>query len=318
LTQTQERQTASVLTAKQAKDAKGYKEEKGPLIKLLSNSEPASSCDTVPRSAFRGTDSPVVELRGVSKSFARGNSTTCVVDHVDLRVQRGECVFLLGPSGSGKSTLLSIIGCVLTADEGEVRLLGEEVSRLNPDEAARLRLQRIGFVFQRFHLIRGLSAAENVAVPLTLAGWTAPRARLRAGELLEQVGMSGLSDAQPNRLSVGQCQRVAFARALAADPELILADEPTASLDAKTGHQALDLLRHLTVASGKTVIVVTHDPRILPFADRILQMENGRVEERGHDRNADRGLSPFQFGEFVGGVSNADEALPECCSANCQ
>jgi putative ABC transport system ATP-binding protein len=223
---------------------------------------------------------PAVELHGVGKSFARGSSITRVVDSVDLTVAQGESVFLLGPSGSGKTTLLSIIGCVLTADNGTVRILGHDVSNLTPDEAALLRRQHIGFVFQRFHLIRGLTARENVAVPLTLSGWTPADAAQRAVELLVQVDMRDKLDVQPQRLSVGQCQRVAFARALAADPDLILADEPTASLDAKTGHQALELLRQLTVAAGKTIIVVTHDPRILQFADRILHMENGILEER--------------------------------------
>lgn len=224
-----------------------------------------------------------IELRSVRKSYSRGATVTCVVDDVDLTVNHGECVFLLGPSGSGKTTLLSMIGCVLTPDTGVVRILGHDVGRLTPDEAALLRLRHIGFVFQRFHLIRGLSARENVAVPLTLSGWTAADASERAHELLVRVGMREHADAQPQRLSVGQCQRVAFARALAADPDLILADEPTASLDAKTGHVALELLRELTVAAGKTVIVVTHDPRILPFADRILHMENGKLEERTAD-----------------------------------
>lgn len=221
-----------------------------------------------------------IELRKVRKSYARGTTVTCVVDGVDLAVKHGECAFLLGPSGSGKTTLLSIIGCVLTPDAGVVRILGQDVSELSPDDAALLRLRHIGFVFQRFHLIRGLSARENVAVPLTLSGWNTVDADDRANELLVQVGMGDHADAQPQRLSVGQCQRVAFARALAADPDLILADEPTASLDAKTGHSALELLRELTVAAGKTVIVVTHDPRILSFADRILHMENGKLEER--------------------------------------
>jgi putative ABC transport system ATP-binding protein len=229
---------------------------------------------------FAGQRTPAIELRRVRKSYVRGATVTCVVDGVDLTVERGECVFLLGPSGSGKTTLLSIIGCVLTPDSGVVRVLGHDVSNLLPDEAALLRLRNIGFVFQRFHLIRGLSACENVAVPLMLSDWNAQDAADRARELLVQVGMRDHVDAQPQRLSVGQCQRVAFARALASDPELILADEPTASLDAKTGHAALDLLRELTVAAGKTVIVVTHDPRILPFADRILHMENGKLEER--------------------------------------
>jgi putative ABC transport system ATP-binding protein len=181
--------------------------------------------------------------------------------------------------GSGKTTLLSIIGCVLSADQGDVRILGHEISRIQGAEAVELRRRQIGFVFQRFHLIRGLSAAENVAVPLTLEGWNPADASDRANELLTIVGLRDKANAQPHRLSVGQCQRVALARALANDPPLILADEPTASLDAATGHQALELLRQLTVDSGKTVVVVTHDPRILPFADRTFQMENGRVEE---------------------------------------
>lgn len=229
---------------------------------------------------FAGERAPAIELRKVRKSYVRGATSTCVVNGADLTVARGECVFLLGPSGSGKTTLLSIIGCVLTPDTGVVRILGHDVSNLAPDDAALLRLRHIGFVFQRFHLIRGLSARENVAVPLTLSGWNPADAAQRAQELLVQVGMREHADAQPQRLSVGQCQRVAFARAIAADPDLILADEPTASLDAKTGHVALNLLRELTVAAGKTVVVVTHDPRILSFADRILHMENGQLEER--------------------------------------
>jgi putative ABC transport system ATP-binding protein len=231
---------------------------------------------------------PVVALSGVGKSYIRGNTATSVLENVDLTANRGECIFLIGPSGCGKSTLLSIIGCVLTADCGSVRILGQDVGGLTADEAAQLRLEQIGFVFQRFHLIRGLSAAENVALPLRLAGWTATSARRRACDLLATVELSDKLDVQPKHLSVGQCQRVALARALAADPQLILADEPTASLDAKTGRQALELLRRLTVDTGKTVIIVTHDHRILPFADRILQLENGRLfkEPVGEDNHA--------------------------------
>jgi putative ABC transport system ATP-binding protein len=228
----------------------------------------------------RGNPQPLaISLRGVSKSFTRGTSTARVVEDVDLEVERGKCVFLMGPSGSGKTTLLSIIGCVLTADRGNVQVMGHDIKQMNQAELAELRLQHIGFVFQRFHLIRGLTAAENVSVPLTLAGWNASQAARRAAELLALVDMSDKLNVQPHRLSVGQCQRVAFARALATDPDLILADEPTASLDAKTGHQAMQLLRRLTVDSGKTVLVVTHDPRILKFADRTVHMENGKLTE---------------------------------------
>jgi putative ABC transport system ATP-binding protein len=221
-----------------------------------------------------------VELRGVTKSYVRGNSITKVLDDVDFSVRHGDCVFVVGPSGSGKTTLLSIIGCVLSADEGQVRILGQDVNDMSPIQAAELRQQHIGFVFQRFHLIRGLTAAENVAVPLVLAGCKPAAAARRAVELLEQVDMAQFASVQPHRLSVGQCQRVAFARALVADPDLILADEPTAALDAKTGQQEMELLRRLTVESGRTVVVVTHDPRILGFADRVVHIENGTLEER--------------------------------------
>ena len=248
------------------------------MVDSLTTTRQPSPTDRAARDS--GGRETVVELRGVDKSYTRGSTTTRVVDGVDLAAQRGECVFLLGPSGSGKTTLLSIIGCVLSADGGTVNIMGHDVNKLEPVALADLRREHIGFVFQRFHLIRGLTAAENVAVPLTLAGWSTSDSAGRARELLELVNIQELANFQPNRLSVGQCQRVAFARALAADPDLILADEPTASLDARTGHQALGLLRRLTVDAGKTVIVVTHDPRILEFADRVLHMENGRLEER--------------------------------------
>jgi putative ABC transport system ATP-binding protein len=238
----------------------------------------------------RGPDA-IVELRGVSKSYNRGSSATRVVDGVDLEVRGGECVFLLGPSGSGKTTLLSIVGCVLRADDGLVRIFGQDVGRLKNEAAADLRRERIGFVFQRFHLIRGLTAAENVAVPLMLSGWKAAAAAQRAKELLEFVDITDRANEQPHRLSVGQCQRVAFARALATNPDLILADEPTASLDAKTGLRAIELLRSLTVDFGKAVIVVTHDSRILPFADRVLHMENGKLEEQTIDSKAEPPLT---------------------------
>jgi putative ABC transport system ATP-binding protein len=155
--------------------------------------------------------------------------------------------------------------------------MGTDVCELSRDQAAQLRLKHIGFVFQRFQLIRGLSAAENVALPLRLAGSSAADARDHACELLALVGLSDKFDAQPKQLSVGQCQRIALARALVANPALVLADEPTASLDAKNGQQALELLRRLTVETGKTVIVVTHDLRILRFADRVLRLENGTL-----------------------------------------
>jgi ABC-type lipoprotein export system ATPase subunit len=232
-------------------------------------------------SAVRAASSagPAVALRGVRKSYRRGASETLVLDGVDLDIERGECVFLVGPSGSGKTTLLSIIGCVLSADVGSVEVLGRDISRLGPDELARLRRDGLGFVFQRFNLIRGLTALENVCVPLTLAGWRPARAKARGLELIGQVGLADRADSQPSRLSVGQCQRIAIARALAADPAIILADEPTAALDADSGQQAMELLRELTVAAGKTAVVVTHDHRILDYADRVVHMDRGVLRE---------------------------------------
>ncbi len=234
--------------------------------------QPGSDAQQTSRSA-------VLDLRGVSKWYCRGESKTTVLDNIDLQVQTGECVFLLGPSGSGKTTLLSIIGCVLTAEAGDVCVLGHDLQRLDSTATALLRRDHIGFVFQKFHLIRGLTSQENAAVPLLLSGWTSARANRRAAEILEQVGLADFIKQQPNKMSVGQCQRVALARALVGDPKLILADEPTASLDAESGQQAMELLRQLTVDAGKTMVVVTHDHRILPYADRVFNVANEKLQE---------------------------------------
>ncbi|MEQ8848796.1 ABC transporter ATP-binding protein [Botrimarina sp.] len=234
-----------------------------------------------------------VSLRGVHKAYKRGGSATPVLRDVSLAISHGEAVFLLGPSGSGKTTLMSIVGCLLTADAGEVRVLGRDVTRLSLDERAALRRRRLGFVFQRFQLVRGLSAAENVAVPLRLDGWSSGAASKRAAGLLERVGLADRAHEAPHRLSVGQCQRVAIARALAAEPTIVLADEPTASLDAESGAAAMRLLRELTVDAGRTLVVVTHDHRIVPAAgskERIVAMDSGRVSET--ESRAKRGGRP--------------------------
>ena len=224
-----------------------------------------------------------VVIRDVCKSFHRGGAETLVLKAVNISIQEGQCVFLVGPSGSGKTTLMSIIGCLLTADSGEVQVLGYDTAKLNGREKAALRRKRLGFVFQRFHLIRGLTAAENVAAPLRLDGVRESIALKRAAELLDQVGLSSKLREHPQRMSVGQCQRVALARALAADPEIVLADEPTASLDAESGGRAMRLLRDMTIARGKTLIVVTHDHRIVPEpggVERIVTMDSGCLVEQ--------------------------------------
>jgi putative ABC transport system ATP-binding protein len=222
-------------------------------------------------------DELAIQAEGIRKSYESGSVSTPVLRGVDLTVRRGECVFLVGPSGSGKSTLLSIVGCILSADGGSLRIMGDDVTSLNPTAQARFRRRCIGFVFQRFHLFRGLRAWENVRVPLDLLGWRAGVAKRESLRLLEAVGLSDRAYHHISQLSIGQRQRVALARALAGNPDLILADEPTASLDASSGLIAMNLLKELTQNLGKTVIVVTHDPRILPMADRVLSLEDGQI-----------------------------------------
>ena len=218
-----------------------------------------------------------IQARQITKSYGSGSSATPVLHGIDLCVTPGECLFLVGPSGSGKTTLLSILGCVLSADRGSLRLFGEDVTRLSPNEQARLRRERIGFIFQRYHLFDGLKAWENVRVTLDLLGRPRRESKRESLRLLEQVGLKERTHHRIGQLSMGQRQRVAVARALAANPDLILADEPTASLDAESGQNAMDILKRLCTELGKTIIVVTHDPRIYPAADRILTLIDGRI-----------------------------------------
>jgi putative ABC transport system ATP-binding protein len=219
----------------------------------------------------------VVHSRGLCKSYHMGGCAVPVLADVNLSVRRGECVFLVGPSGSGKTTLLSILGCMLRPDAGQLTILNESVTTLLPAEQVQFRRKHVGFVFQRFHLFRGLSAWENIAVVFELVQRDSRQAKKRALDLLEMVGLANRADFDVGRLSNGQQQRVALARALAADPALLLADEPTAALDAETGHNAMELIRRLAHEQNKAVVVVTHDPRIVPMADRVLKLENGRL-----------------------------------------
>jgi putative ABC transport system ATP-binding protein len=228
-----------------------------------------------------------VTMSDVQKAYGEGSTATSVLRGVSLSIRRGECVFLAGPSGSGKSTLLSILGCILTPDQGTATVLGCDIKQLNAAQRSVLRRDRIGFVFQRFNLIRGLTALENICVPLTLRGVSVRTARARAEQLLREVGLMDKANCHPRRLSSGQCQRVAVARALAGDPDLILADEPTASLDANNGGLIIELLRRLTVQYGKTTVVVTHDRRIFGYADRVLHLRNGKIIADEDSTNCD-------------------------------
>ena len=221
-------------------------------------------------------DQPAIEATGICKSFGEGAGRTQVLSGVDIAVGAGECVFLVGPSGSGKSTLLSILGCILSPDEGRLQLLNQDASAWSEKQRARFRRHHIGFVFQRFQLFRGLRAWENVKVAFDLLGVSNADGRRRSLELLETLGMAERAEHHVTQLSMGQLQRIAIARALAGDPKLILADEPTASLDSANGRRSVELLSQLA-QTGKAVLVVTHDDRIMPLADRIVRLEDGRV-----------------------------------------
>ncbi|HWB13937.1 MAG TPA: ABC transporter ATP-binding protein [Pirellulales bacterium] len=238
----------------------------------------------------------------VHKNYVTGGATTPVLQGVKLATRPGECVFLVGPSGSGKSTLLSILGCMLTPDRGRVEIVGRDLAGLSETERAVLRRDRIGFVFQRFQLIRGLNALENACLPLTLRGASPKESARRATELLQAVGLADKMKSHVGKLSAGQCQRVALARALAGDPDLILADEPTASLDGQNGQEVMGLLRRLTSEQGKTALVVTHDQRIFGYADRILHLDAGRVTEVDSEHPA---LTAGATSHFVGGTCHA-------------
>lgn len=219
-------------------------------------------------------------VRGVTKTYAEGSARVPALRGVDLEVHAGEIVMLVGPSGSGKTTLLSIMGCILKASSGSIRLDGQEVGHLSESELPRIRLEHIGFVFQGFNLFPTLTAGKNIQLMLDLKGIRGKQARERAHQLLERVGLADKFDASPANLSGGQKQRVAIARALAGDPKIILADEPTAALDSHTGHTVMQMMRELAHERRRAVVIVTHDPRVLEFADRIIRIEDGRIENR--------------------------------------
>jgi len=216
-------------------------------------------------------------VRDVTKTYAEGGASVAALGGVDLEIHSGEIVMLVGPSGSGKTTLLSIMGCILQASSGSIRIAGQEVGHLRENELPRVRLDHIGFVFQGFNLFPTLTAGENVELMLDLKGVRGPQAHKLAYELLDRVGLAGKFDVVPANLSGGQKQRVAVARALAGDPKIILADEPTAALDSHTGRTIMEMMRDLAHERGRAVLIVTHDPRVLEFADRTIRIEDGMI-----------------------------------------
>jgi putative ABC transport system ATP-binding protein len=220
-----------------------------------------------------------VVCRSVTKEFVQGDTRTLALRGVDLEVHPGEMTLLVGPSGCGKTTLISIIAGLLDPTQGEVDVLGTNLTKLPGWRKVGFRGAHIGFVFQQYNLLPALTAAENAAVPLLIAGRPRRQAVATAAELLGQLGMADKVNALPAHLSGGQEQRVAIARALVHEPQLLVCDEPTAALDAHSGQNVMELLRRVAVQPGRAVIVVTHDNRVFRFGDRIIHMSDGRIEK---------------------------------------
>jgi putative ABC transport system ATP-binding protein len=226
---------------------------------------------------------PIIEIKGITRDFPLGNEIVYVLKGIDLHIEKGEYVALMGPSGSGKSTLMNILGCLDTPTAGSYVLNGKDVSKMEDDELAEIRNKEIGFVFQTFNLLPRTTALDNVALPMVYAGYSKHERNHRSTEVLTQVGLADRMDHQPNQLSGGQRQRVAVARALVNKPSIILADEPTGNLDSKTSVEIMNLFDEIH-ANGNTVILVTHEEDIAKHAHRIIRLKDGLIESDNPNR----------------------------------
>ena len=225
---------------------------------------------------------PVLEVQSVHVTYGAGAAACKALNGVSLEVRAGEVLLLMGPSGSGKTTLLQVLGCLLPPDSGSIRLFDQPLQSHDPKTLSRLRLEHYGFVFQGYNLFPTLNAWENVAIALDLIGIRGAAAEARARDLLREVGLAAKAEAYPGELSGGQKQRIAIARALATEPRVILADEPTAALDAASGQTVIALLADLARSKGRAVVVVSHDPRVIPYGDRIVTLDDGRITDAPH------------------------------------
>lgn len=220
---------------------------------------------------------PLIKIRQIVRNFELGHETVYVLKGIDLEINKGEYVALMGPSGSGKSTLMNILGCLDTPTSGSYILNNKDVSQMHDDELADIRNKEIGFVFQTFNLLPRTTALNNVALPMIYAGYSKAERAERAAQVLTQVNLADRMDHQPNQLSGGQRQRVAIARALVNKPSIILADEPTGNLDSKTSVEIMKLFGEIH-AQGNTVILVTHEEEIAAYANRVIRLRDGMIE----------------------------------------
>lgn len=230
----------------------------------------------------------MIEATDIVKVLGDGAARVEALKSINLSLFGGELTLLMGPSGSGKTTLLSVLGCMLSPTRGTVEIRGRSTTGLDAEELASLRRDNVGFVFQSYHLFPTLTAAENVRLALDVRGECSPLARIKADKALTTVGLSHKARAFPRELSGGEQQRVAIARAIVGDASVILADEPTAALDSENGHAVMMTLAEIAKDPTRALFIVTHDPRIMPFADRILRIEDGRIvnDQRGGGRTS--------------------------------
>jgi putative ABC transport system ATP-binding protein len=220
---------------------------------------------------------PLIKITNIKRDFVLGEEIVYVLKGIDLEINKGEYVALMGPSGSGKSTLMNLLGCLDTPTSGTYILNGKDVSKMKDDELADIRNKEIGFVFQTFNLLPRTTALDNVALPMVYAGYSKTERRARATQVLEQVNLGDRMLHQPNQLSGGQRQRVAIARAMVNNPSIILADEPTGNLDSKTSEEIMKLLAEIH-EKGNTIVLVTHEEEIAEHADRIIRLRDGMIE----------------------------------------